>query len=134
MGFEGGITETLRHIKGKIKPSFGRFSQMPVDQDSYEGGWHRKSIVSDRQPEGGRGLDEYENILGFDRSEFQGKIVLDLGAGPELKFAKDLHEYDINATVTEFSPDFFYKEFRERMFGNAPVKNEDFIIAEKKKW
>ena len=26
------------------------------------------------------------------------------------------------------------KDFRGRMFENAPVKNEDFIIAEKKKW
>ena len=26
------------------------------------------------------------------------------------------------------------EEFRKRMFDNAPEKNEDFIIAEKKKW
>ena len=26
------------------------------------------------------------------------------------------------------------KDFRERMFKNAPEKNKDFIIAEKKKW
>ena len=25
-------------------------------------------------------------------------------------------------------------DFRERMFANAPRKNKDFIIAEKKKW
>lgn len=25
-------------------------------------------------------------------------------------------------------------DFRERMFANAPNKNKDFIIAEKKKW
>ena len=25
-------------------------------------------------------------------------------------------------------------DFRERMFANAPKKNKDFIIAEKKKW
>ena len=26
------------------------------------------------------------------------------------------------------------KDFRQRMFDNAPNKNQDFIIAEKKKW
>ncbi len=26
------------------------------------------------------------------------------------------------------------KDFRKRMFENAPNKNEDFLIAEKKKW
>lgn len=113
MGFEDGITETLRSIKEKIRPSSRQPSPVLANEDSYEGGWHRKSIVADIQPEGGRGLSEYENILGFDRSELQGKIVLDLGAGPEVKFAKDLRESNINATVTEFSPDFFYKEFRE---------------------
>ena len=25
-------------------------------------------------------------------------------------------------------------DFRERMFSNAPSKNKDFVIAEKKKW
>src|SRR3989344_677268 len=44
------------------------------------------------QPEGGRDLSLYEQHLLFNRQELEGKTVLDLGAGPEAKFAKQLKE------------------------------------------
>jgi SAM-dependent methyltransferase len=75
-------------------------------------------------PEGGRGLDEYENDLLFDRRELENKVVLDLGAGPELKLAKGLKESGINARVISLSPNFQdqrYKERAERSFPEGEI-------------
>jgi len=42
----------------------------------------------------------------FDRRELEGKTVLDLGAGPELRFANDVKAAGIEANVVSLSPDF----------------------------
>ena len=75
-----------------------------------DSGYNEDSIEHPRQPPGGRGLNLYEAILGFNRTQLMGKEVLDLGAGPEVKLAKQLAESGVNANVTEFSPDFFSLE------------------------
>ncbi|HTH71760.1 MAG TPA: class I SAM-dependent methyltransferase [Candidatus Pristimantibacillus sp.] len=64
------------------------------------------TIVDPVMPEGGRPVADYERLLGFDRSELEGKTVLDLGAGPELKFARELHDAGSTAQVVSLSPDF----------------------------
>lgn len=71
------------------------------------------SIEAQKQPEGGRGIELYEEVLGFKREDLNNKVILDLGAGPELKLAKELHEQHINAQVVELSPDFIQKSYRK---------------------
>ena len=41
---------------------------------------------------------------------------------------------DFERVEEEYNKDELKLDFRERMFENAPSKNKDFIIAEKKKW
>lgn len=73
-----------------------------------------------QQPEGGRNLEQYAAHLMFNKQELEGKDVLDLGAGPELKFARDLKEAGINARVVSLSPDFSKKKYAARASGKIP--------------
>lgn len=75
------------------------------------------------QPPGGRNLSTYETQLLFNRHELEGKTVLDLGAGPEVKFAKELRQSGINATVVELSPDFIKAEHAQRAQKSMPGTN-----------
>lgn len=59
------------------------------------------------------------------------------------KFGKSLESIKLKEKKTENRVGGFRKEgqgiitnpeFRKRMFANAPDKNDDFIIAEKKSW
>lgn len=68
--------------------------------------FEKHTIEHQRQPEGGRELSIYEAQLQFDRKDLHGKRVLDLGAGPQLKFAQGLKDFGIKAEVTSLSPDF----------------------------
>lgn len=75
--------------------------------------YEQGTIEHQRQPEGGRGLSTYEQQLLFDKKELNGKKVLDLGAGPHLKFSVELAEAGIDADITSLSPDFSNKEYGE---------------------
>ena len=107
----------------------------PNQNFSYKPG----TIEANGQPEGGRDLSTYENILLFNRDELDGKVVLDLGAGPESKFAKELEESGVNTKVISLSPDFsegkYSKKVRELLPDgklvaavgqDMPFKNETF--------
>lgn len=109
---------------------------MPVEKELE---YLKGTIEHPQQPEGGRGISEYEKCLLFDRGELEGKSVLDLGAGPELKFARDLYNLDISADVTSLSPDFNDLKILERaqkafpegktvagVAQNLPFENESF--------
>lgn len=72
------------------------------------------TIVDPVMPEGGRPVADYERLLGFDRSDLEGKKVLDLGAGPELKFAKELRDSGSTAKVVSLSPDFADRQHAAR--------------------
>ncbi|KKP41352.1 MAG: Methyltransferase type 11 [Parcubacteria group bacterium GW2011_GWA2_33_14] len=72
------------------------------------------------QPEGGRDLSLYEQHLLFNRQELEGKTVLDLGAGPEAKFAKQLKESGIKADVVSLSPDFTKERYRKKVKESFP--------------
>jgi SAM-dependent methyltransferase len=72
------------------------------------------TIVHEMQPKGGRSLGMYESHLFFNRRELAGKKILDLGAGPEVKFAKGLHDAGIEADVTSLSPDFAKQKYADQ--------------------
>lgn len=84
------------------------------------------TIEHPQQPEGGRDLSMYERQLLFDRHELEGKKVLDLGAGPHLKFAVELVESGIDADVVSLSPDFSNQEHAQFAHGIHP---EGKIVA-----
>lgn len=54
----------------------------------------------------GRGLDLYEKFLGFNRSELQGKKILDVGSGYYQQLAYDTRRFGLNAEVTSVDPRF----------------------------
>ncbi|MEK7153840.1 MAG: class I SAM-dependent methyltransferase [Patescibacteria group bacterium] len=93
------------NIPGRFE--FGRATEQlePVDP-SQEASFCPDTIVHPGMPDGGRNLDEYEAYLLFDRADLEGERVLDLGCGPELKFARQLQEAGIVAHVVSLSPDF----------------------------
>lgn len=64
-------------------------------------------------PEGGRSIDDYESVLKFKREELEGKMVLDLGAGPNARFSRDLEESGVKATVISLSPEYANEEQRK---------------------
>lgn len=89
-----------------------------MQKSSFE--YDKGTIEHRLQTPGGRGLAVYEAQLMFDKSDLEGKTVLDLGAGPELKFAKDLAESGIKAEVVSLSPDFSDSKYTERARNSLP--------------
>jgi ubiquinone/menaquinone biosynthesis C-methylase UbiE len=71
-------------------------------------------------PPDGRNLETYEKELLFNRNDLNGKTVLDLGAGPKVKLAKDLKEAGIDARVISYSPDFAEEKYSEKAKTNMP--------------
>ena len=82
--------------------------------------FEKETIEHELQPKGGRELAAYEAQLQFDREDLKGKKVLDLGAGPELKFAKELKESGIDADVISLSPDFADEKYRKKAQRSFP--------------
>ena len=88
---------------------------------------YRKESMSDSvMPEGGRNLKDYEEQLMFNREELRDKSVLDLGAGPELKLAKELKETGITSDTTSLSPSFGEEKYANQIQG---LKSKDKAIA-----
>jgi SAM-dependent methyltransferase len=75
------------------------------DDSKYEnaGYWYREGTI-DEHMEGG--LLEYEEDLGLNHEDLEGKTILDLGAGTTEKFARDIKEAGIKAKVYSLSPDY----------------------------
>ncbi len=78
-------------------------------------------------PEKGRGLDDYERYFAFDRQSLDGKIILDLGAGPGARFAKDLKAAGVDATVISLSPDYADAKQRTLLKPNKREKIKAFF-------
>jgi len=98
--------------------------------DNREEPYHyiQRTIDSSWPPEG-RDLSTYERELLFDKRELEGKVVLDLGAGLEAKFAKQLKEAGIKAEVISLSPDFIEEKYRTKSFllyGSTKLCGENF--------
>src|SRR4030042_6117419 len=62
-------------------------------------------------PEGGRTLEQYEEMLGFKKEDLENQTVLDLGAGPKARLLKDLKKAGIKANVVSLSPDYINDEY-----------------------
>ena len=98
-----------------------------MSKPSFESEFIKGTIEHRRQPSGGRGIATYEKQLMFDRKDLEGKKILDLGAGPEVKFAKELGESGINAEVISLSPDFTETKYTEKAKESLP--DSKLIIA-----
>lgn len=83
----------------------------------------QNSIEDFSQPEGGRGLDMYKKHFSFQNEELEGKDILDLGAGPETKFDKELKQSGIKAHVISLSPDFSDERYRRKALTSNPEAN-----------
>jgi len=75
-------------------------------------------------PEGGRDFTEYCKIFNLKREDLEGKRILDLGAGSELRFAEGVKERGINAEVISYSPGFLdeYTRARALLTASTDVK------------
>lgn len=78
-------------------------------------------------PKGGRGLDEYEQKMMFNRNELEGKNVLDLGAGPLAKFAHELEQSGVKAHVVSLSPEYAIKKFSQQARKGA--KDQELVAS-----
>lgn len=82
----------------------------------------------ERGPEGGRTLDDYEEMLNFNRKELENKMVLDLGAGPGARLSKDLKKAGIKAEVVSLSPDYanskYSKELKPTIFERYKISKD----------
>lgn len=91
-------------------------SKTTMQKFEYEKG----SIEHRLQPPGGRSLETYERQLMFSRYELEGKKVLDLGAGPEVKFEKEIKQSGIKAEVVSLSPDFSEEKYSQTARRSLP--------------
>lgn len=82
-----------------------------MEKNIFETKYNKGTIEHRLQPDGGRDLATYEKQLMFDRKDLEGKKILDLGAGPEIKLTKELKKSGINAEVISLSPDFSEKKY-----------------------
>jgi ubiquinone/menaquinone biosynthesis C-methylase UbiE len=71
-------------------------------------------------PVGGRELEQYSDDLGLSLDDFQGKRVLDLGAGLNLKFATQLEAAGLSASVISYSPFLAKDDLRRDALAIAP--------------
>lgn len=83
-------------------------------------------------PEGGRTLSRYEEVLDFKKEDLENKAVLDLGAGPGGKFAKELENAGIHAHVVSLSPDYIQREHRQPFQATLPEKLRSFLTQDQK--
>lgn len=72
--------------------------------------WAPKT-TSEAGPEG-RGIREYETILGFDRKSLEGKTILDVGSGSLELFSKELNKLGLRARVISLNPDYIHESYR----------------------
>src|SRR3989338_11585435 len=74
-----------------------------------------------------KGLEAYAaglNVSSF--HDFEGKRVLDLGAGAHLQFARGIEKAGIKAEIVSFSPAFADKKWRENIESR---KETDEVVA-----
>jgi len=64
------------------------------------------SSIHSSIPSEGRSAEEYLRQLSIGREDLENKHVLELGAGAELNFARDIAKLGIKADVVSFSPAF----------------------------
>lgn len=84
--------------------------------------WNKERITGQGgMPEKGRGLDDYEEQLGFSRKELEGKKVLDLGSGTDLMLEQGLKDAGIGAYVVNFSPDFSSQKHAQHARESSPA-------------
>lgn len=61
---------------------------------------------------GGRDLEDYKKMLGFDERSLEGKTVLDLGSGSYEKLSRDLKKAGIKTNVVALNPDYVLDKYR----------------------
>ncbi len=96
----------------------------PYDRQGYE---QSKDSIEFAQGYKDIGLEAY--VLGLNISsfeDFEGKRVLDLGAGAHLQFKRGLEKAGIHADVVSLSPAFADQYWRD---GISDRKNSDLVVA-----
>ena len=111
----------LSHVKSALgRLAIGRSSKAsdrvlteprPTEEEIIKLGYIPGTIENSIMPPGGRGLADYERIMMFNREELRGKRVLDLGCGPEVKFARELTEASVDAKIVSLSADFYDQKY-----------------------
>lgn len=91
--------------------------------------WHfiANSIQQDNVPQYedglGRSLEEYQAFTGLTDEELSGPVfLLDIGAGPTARFARELKEKNPEATIISMSPDFKDDEHRQKLIESGGVE------------
>lgn len=77
---------------------------------------------------GGRGLNDYEEFLGFDRSNLEGKTVLDLGSGAWEKLTSELKKTGVKAKVVSLNPDYVLGKYRN-IIGNQKSWQKESVAG-----
>lgn len=75
-----------------------------------------------------RGLELYEDFLGFKRGELEGLKVLDLGTGETERFSRELKNSGIDATVINLNPDYSMEKTRKTL-GRALDRTKISVAA-----
>lgn len=81
---------------------------------------YRKNTIEEYSIAGGRGLSAYEKFFNFNRKELEGMDILDLGAGAEVKFAKEIEQSGIKTNIVSLSPDFAELRHRKKALNSYP--------------
>lgn len=100
---------------------------MSIENPSYNIG----SIEHPDMAEGGRGLENYEDVFGFRREELEGLSVADLGSGTRLRFENGLRDAGIHADIVNVSPDFQFPEIADKVKAANPEASLVAALGEK---
>jgi len=125
--FERRIGDTFAGKNSTSEPSEDAVHEVIKGGKGWEAGTidHKNVTV----PEGGRTLEQYQNALGFSESDLNDKVILDLGAGSEVKIATELRERDCGAKVFELSPDFMFQKYRNTAIISAARKYQTKLMG-----
>ena len=86
---------------------------------NFEHNYNMSSMISDTE----RGLDFYAETLGVSKEDLKDKIILDLGAGKELAFAREVSSNVKGAQVFSLSPHFSDPDYKPELKGGMTSEN-----------
>ncbi len=118
LGIEGGDDKSEGDPEDKEGPAQDPYAEVE------RGGWRQGTVEHPDMPEGGRDFDRYQEVFGLDPEELRGKVVLDLGAGPEAKLSSGLRKLGITERTISMSPDYSVPKSQQRVKGANPEAKE----------
>ncbi len=80
--------------------------------------------------EGGKSMEQYLDMLNLKKDDLVGKRIMDLGSGPEERFANEIEAAGIESDVVCVNPDYEHESFKTEVSDKSPNRERVAAIAQ----